>query len=139
MTIRIGSIAALLLAAMPTILQAQETTTRTLPGGATVTNTRGISNGTYTDERTIAGPHGGLVTNDKTVGHGSYVDTRNAAGPRGGTYESTRTASNGIVTHDYSGVTAGGKGFSGSTEHAAGLGAHEGGRGGDHGGDHGRR
>jgi hypothetical protein len=74
--------------------KAQQTTTYTTPQGNSVTDTRSVQNGQYTNDRTATGRNGETYTNDKTTslnGNGHPVTTDTATGPNGKSASATST------------------------------------------------
>lgn len=73
---------------------AQTTTTRTTRGGATVTSTRSVQNGTYSKHRTVTTARGGVYTDNKTQSvnaNGRVVTTSDRTGPGGKSVSRTST------------------------------------------------
>jgi hypothetical protein len=94
-----------------TFTSAQTTVTRTNRRGDTVTDTRSLQNGQYTNDKTVTSPSGRTYTKDKTgyinangrpvtqttrtgpngksvtsqTYHGTYANTTRLTGPNGGT------------------------------------------------------
>lgn len=69
-------------------LKAQQTTTYTNNRGDTVTDTRSLQNGQYTNDKTITTPNGKTYSNDQTASlnnNGRLVTQDTRTGPNGGT------------------------------------------------------
>jgi len=87
--------AALTLAAVlafASLANAQSTVTYTNRRGDTVTDTRSLQNGQYTNDRTITGPNGKTYTRDKTSyvnGNGRVITQATRTGPNGKSVTST--------------------------------------------------
>lgn len=75
-------------------LEAQQTSTYTNRYGDTVTDTRSLQNGQYTNDRTVTAPNGNTRTNDFTASrnsNGRVVTSDTHTGPNGKTVNSTTT------------------------------------------------
>jgi hypothetical protein len=86
-------------------IEAQETSTHTTPQGNSLTDTRSLQDGQYTNDKTVTAPNGQTYTNDKTMSHngsGQVVsqDTQNGPNGRSATATDTRSLENGQYTND---------------------------------------
>jgi hypothetical protein len=75
-------------------IEAQQTSIYTTPQGNSVTDTRSLQNGQYTNDKTVTGPNGKTYTNDKTSSvnnNGHPVTTDTMTGPNGKSASSTTT------------------------------------------------
>lgn len=90
------------------------------PRGGVYTDTRSVSNGVYSNSRTLAGPHGASYTDQRTAGDGQYTNTRTATGPRGATYTDQRTAANAAIDNTRTVTGPNGRTASSTTDRYAG-------------------
>ena len=85
------------------ISNAQQTTTRTNRNGDTVTDTRSLQNGQYTNDKTVTAPNGKTHTNDSTANRNSNgrlvtSDTRTRSNGRSVTSSTTHRANSNRTT-----------------------------------------